>query len=291
MLKILILTIFVSKISASYFFGDDVLELISKEGYRGESHQVEAKDGGWILKMHRIPPRYPRDVKPMPVFLMHGLFAASADFLVTGKKIALAYLLADNNYDVWLGNCRGNRHASINYRTANFKNLWNFSFNEMGQYDLSAMIDYVLGYTRREKILYVGHSQGTTTLLALLATHPEYNQKIAQAHMLATAAFMKYIPHPIISALARSLDDALAAGRKEIVSLASFLIIGNPISKVLCNETLNYHTTQLCKAIIFAIVGVNSYGEELDSVEKEYNKKKFFKFLINFFLEDFAKLG
>lgn len=267
MLKILILTLFVPLTRAShYFYGDDVLDMMLREGYRGESHQVETQDGGWILKMHRIPPKYPKDVKPLPVFLMHGLFAASSDYLMTGRKIALAYLLADNNYEVWMGNSRGNRHATINYKTANYDKLWRFSFNEIGQYDLATMIDYVLMYTGRQKLLYVGHSQGTTSLLALLATRPEYNKKIAQAHLLAAVAFMKYLPHPIVRAIARPLDDILTAADKTFITLSHFLIIGNPLSKVLCNETLNYETTQLCKAVIFAIVGLNTYGEELDSV-------------------------
>lgn len=267
MLKILILTLFVPLVRAiHYSHTDDVLDMMLKEGYRGESHQVETQDGGWILKMHRIPPKYPKDVKPLPVFLMHGLFAASSDYLMTGRKIALGYLLADNNYDVWMGNSRGNRHATINYKTANYDKLWSFSFNEIGQYDLAAMIDYVLKYTGRQKLLYVGHSQGTTALLALLALRPEYNDKIAQAHLLAAVSFMKYLPHPIVRVIAKPLEEALTAAGKTILTLSHFLIIGNPLSKVLCNETLNYETTQLCKAVIFAIVGSNTYQEELDTV-------------------------
>lgn len=76
---------------------DDVLELMEKAGYKGEAHKVITEDG-YILKLHRLPPRSVNSTKP-PVFLMHGLFAASADYLVTGPKTALAYLLADNGYD------------------------------------------------------------------------------------------------------------------------------------------------------------------------------------------------
>lgn len=249
---------------------DDALDLISRAGYRGESHQVEVKDGsGWILKMHRIPPKNPKYAKPIPVFLMHGLFTASTDFLLTGKKIALAYLLADNNYDVWMGNCRGNRHSSVNLRTAKFDTLWTFSFNEIGQYDLSAMIDYVLKYTGHEKVLYVGHSQGTTSLIALLATHPEYNEKIAQAHLLAAVAFQQFLPNRIARKLARSLDDGFAATGQQVLNFESIFILANPLTKIFCNDTINFHTTQLCKAIIFAIVGVNAYQEELDTVRKK----------------------
>lgn len=266
MLKYLLVLIFIGKSSAFHSYTDDALELIREAGYRGEAHKVNTQDGGWTLKIHRIPPKNGKSDK-IPVFLMHGLFAASADYLMTGKKSALAYLLADNNYDVWLGNSRGNRHASVNYRTANMNNLWDFSFNEIGQYDLAVMIDYVLAYTRQPKLFYVGHSQGTTTLMVLLSTRPEYNEKIAQAHLLAATAFQKYLPHPIIKAIARPLNDALVASGQKIINLGNILIFGSPISKILCNETLNYQTTQLCKGIIYAIVGVNTYREELDPVK------------------------
>lgn len=257
---------FIERSSAYYTYSDDALELIREAGYQGEAHRVEVEDGGWILKIHRIPPKYKNGVKPIPVFLMHGLFAASADYLMTGKKLALAYLLADNNYDVWLGNSRGNRHASVNYQTADLNSLWDFSFHEIGKFDLPAMIDYVLAYTKQPKLFYVGHSQGTTSLMVLLSTRPEYNDKIAQAHLLAATAFQKYLPNPIIRAIARPLNDAFVTSGQKIFNLGNILIFGSPISKVLCNETLNYQTTQLCKGIIYSIVGVNTYREELDPV-------------------------
>lgn len=276
MFKLIIFAIFFIIGASAHFhsYSDDALELIREAGYKGEAHQVDTEDGGWTLRMQRIPPKYNKDVKPIPVFLMHGLFAASADYLITGKKSALAYLLADNNYDVWLGNSRGNRHATVNYRTAKTSNLWDFSYNEIGQYDLAAMIDYVLAYTRQPKLFYVGHSQGTTTLMVLLSTRPEYNDKIAQAHLLAATAFQKYLPHPILRAVARPLNDQLDASGQKILNLGNILIFGNPISKILCNETLNYQTTQICKGIIYAIVGVNTYREELDPVR--IFKKKFY---------------
>jgi pimeloyl-ACP methyl ester carboxylesterase len=197
---------------------------------------------------------------------MHGIIAASGDYLVLGKKSALAYLLADNNYDVWMGNSRGNKYASVNYRTADFSRLWDFSYNEIGQYDLAAMIDYVLAYTRQSKLFFVGHSQGTTALIVLLATRPEYNLKIAQAHLLAAVTFQKYLPNQLIRAIARPLNDAVDKSGLKVFDFKKILIFGNPISKILCNETLNYQTTQLCKGIIYAIVGVNKYMEEIDSV-------------------------
>jgi lysosomal acid lipase/cholesteryl ester hydrolase len=71
------------------------------------------------------------------------------------------------------------------------KKFWDFSWHEIGFYDLSAMIDFVLKKTNSAKTFYVGHSQGTTSLLVLLSTRPEYNQKIMQAHLMTPVIFME----------------------------------------------------------------------------------------------------
>lgn len=137
---------------------DDVLMLIKQAGYRGSAYQVPTEDNGWLLKVHRIFPR--RKVSgSIPVFLMHGLFVGSFDYIMTGSRKSLGYLLSDNNFDVFLGNARGNRHATVDPNRANYSSLWKFSFNEIGNYDLPAMIDYVLALTNATKLFYVGHSQ------------------------------------------------------------------------------------------------------------------------------------
>lgn len=82
------------------FETDQVLQLIANAGYQGEAHQTETDDG-YILKIHRIIPKFPNGKEP--VFIMHGILATSADFLVTGSNVSIAYLLSDHGYDVWLG--------------------------------------------------------------------------------------------------------------------------------------------------------------------------------------------
>lgn len=62
----------------------------------------------------------------------------------------------------------------------------------MGVYDHPVVIDYILSVTGNEKVFYVGHSQGTTTLMVLLSERPEYNQKIYAASLLAPVAYMNH---------------------------------------------------------------------------------------------------
>lgn len=171
---------------------DNIIELIESAGFYGESHRVETEDG-YRLKVHRILPKYiqPGSFKK-PVFLMHGIVATAADFLVTGPDVALGYLLAENGYDVWMGNARGSRH-SMKHRqySPDERKFWEFSWHQIGYYDLPAMIDYALQVTGASQTFFIGHSQGTTTMLVFLSTRPEYNEKIAQAHLMAPSAFRK----------------------------------------------------------------------------------------------------
>lgn len=247
---------------------DDVLQLVEKAGYEGEAHQVETKDG-YLLKVHRILPRS-SGVTKFPVFLMHGLIAASSDYIMTGPKIALAYYLSDNGYDVWMGNARGNKHSekhkTLSKRSGQF---WDFSWHEIGFYDVPAMIDLVLERTGAPKTFFVGHSQGTTSLLVFLSSHPEYNEKILQAHLLAPAGFMKNIPHPLIHTLIPEIVRGFF-GNYKYINLGTFFGVGSNLTRLLCTPRQRA-TLAVCEALIFAIAGQNRYGVELDSVCNDFS--------------------
>lgn len=52
---------------------------------------------------------------------------------------------------------------------------WDFSFYEMGKYDLPAFIEFILKKnTQTNKLIYIGHSQGTIQLFSGLATDLDY---------------------------------------------------------------------------------------------------------------------
>ncbi len=180
--------------------------MIVDEGYDYEVHEVETDDG-YILRVHRLYSKNigSADARPV-VFLMHGLMGSASDYLVLGKNKALGFLLFDNGFDVYIGNNRGTeysqKHKSLNRNSSGF---WNFSFHEIGLYDLSAIIDYVLNITKKPSLFYVGHSQGTTDFLVLLSTKPKYNQKIKQAHLMAPVAFMDH-PLALLKPIAGTFD-------------------------------------------------------------------------------------
>lgn len=170
-------------------------QLIAKYGYPVERHHIITEDG-YVLKMFRIPSNGPI------VFLQHGLLGSSDDYVIAGPENGIAYLLAKDGYDVWLGNSRGNkhsrRHVAMDPSQGEF---WDFSWHEVGYYDLPAMIDYALNSTGQEKLKYIGHSQGTTSFWVMGSERPEYNDKISLMVALSPVAFMSHLKSPIIRLL------------------------------------------------------------------------------------------
>jgi hypothetical protein len=65
---------------------------------------------------------------------------------------------------VWLNNSRGNcfsrDHKYID--PDNDEEFWDFSFHELGKYDLPAVFNYIIEQTGVKQLTYFGHSQGTT---------------------------------------------------------------------------------------------------------------------------------
>uniref|UniRef100_A0A182SF07 Lipase n=1 Tax=Anopheles maculatus TaxID=74869 RepID=A0A182SF07_9DIPT len=169
-------------------------DLITKYGYPVESHEATGADG-YIISLTRIPPKKPRHRTPM--LLVHGLLASSADFLIIGPNNSLAYLLADRDYDVWLADMRGNRYSQGHTRlNSSSPEYWDFSWHEMGYYDLPAAIDYILRQTGARQLNYIGHSQGTTVFFVMASSRPEYNEKIAHMYALSPAVCLKRVRSP-----------------------------------------------------------------------------------------------
>ena len=167
------------KFSNAIHFETDVFlntsELIRSMGYPAEDHDIYTEDG-YIISVQRIPPRKPGH--PV-VFLQHGLLDSSSTCVLNFPNQSLAFVLFDAGFDVWLGNNRGNtyglRHVKLNTSQEEF---WNFSWDEISNYDLVSMVNYVLKKTNQESIFYVGHSQGSLISFAQLSKNHEFASKI-----------------------------------------------------------------------------------------------------------------
>ncbi|XP_047002450.1 lipase 1-like isoform X1 [Schistocerca americana] len=166
-------------------------EIARMDGYESEKHLAKTRDG-YLLTLHRVKSREGPAKRP-PLLLLHGLFSGSDGFVLGGPGRSAAYVFADAGYDVWLGNFRGNfysrRHVSLSPAERAF---WMFSFQEMGEQDIPAMLDVMFATTAARRTSVVCHSAGCTALLAMLALPASrHSRAIRMAAMLAPA----YIPH------------------------------------------------------------------------------------------------
>ncbi|XP_029169361.1 lipase 3-like isoform X2 [Nylanderia fulva] len=171
----------------------NTLEMIRRAGYPAEAHVVTTEDG-YLLTLHRIP----GSNNSLPILLQHGLLCSSADWVFLGKGKALAYLLADQGYDVWLGNYRGNTYsrAHIHLSPSNLT-FWDFSFHEMGIYDLPAMIKFITTMRMQPLHTYIGHSMGTTGFYIMASESSEIAEKVRMMISLAPAVFISHMKSPI----------------------------------------------------------------------------------------------
>lgn len=170
------------------------MELCNIHGYKAESHTV-VTDDGYILLMFRIPGflNETSTVLKPAALLMHGLIDLSDSWIVNDPDKAPGFMMANAGYDVWFGNSRGTKyskgHTTLDPTSHTF---WQFTFMHMGKYDVPALVDYVLNRTGQKKLVYVGHSQGSTQMLAQLSDNPEFMNKI---HIFIACAPATSIAH------------------------------------------------------------------------------------------------
>lgn len=174
----------------------NIKDLTAKYERPFEEHNVTTEDK-YILTLHRIPCK--ENCTSEVIFLMHGLVDSSDTWILQGPNKSLGYILADKGYDIWMGNARGNKYSlSHEYLKPRESKFWQFTWEEIGIYDLTAMIDYILNVTNNSQLYYIGHSQGTTSFYVMNSMRPEYNKKIKMMFSLAPVAWCKNVKSPIV---------------------------------------------------------------------------------------------
>ena len=243
--------------------------MIEAAQYPIEVHTVETSDG-YLLSMHRIP--YGKTNNTMEnrpiVFGMHGMLCSSADFVVTGPGHAMSYVFADAGYDVWLGNARGNTFSKNHmYMSTKIPTFWNFTWHEIGEYDVPAMIDYILERTNQTSLHYVGHSQGVTTILVTLSLLPQYNKKLITMHGMAPVAFMRHIPNPALRMLSKFTDQLeQVLINNQMYEFLPSSNISRLVGSIMCNDEAV--TQEICSNALFLVCGFDS--EQLNRVRRIY---------------------
>ncbi|KAH7932745.1 hypothetical protein HPB49_002247 [Dermacentor silvarum] len=129
-------------------------ELIRYHGYPCEASYATTDDG-YMLQVVRVA---------------HGVRSDG--------RSAAGFLFADSGFDVWAMSNRESRPYTNSTRfSQRDPKHWQWSFDELGRYDLAACIDHVLKATGSPKLTTVALSQGVMANLVLHSVRPEYNNK------------------------------------------------------------------------------------------------------------------
>ncbi|KAI5737914.1 hypothetical protein M8J77_000710 [Diaphorina citri] len=160
-------------------------EIIRYWGYPAEEHKVTTEDG-YILTIFRIP-----NPGKTPVLFLHGLTASSDCWLTRDPSADFVFLLWKRGYDIWFWNARGNLYSRGHVNlTPKSDKFCRFAMNELGLYDTTATIDYILNQTGHNSLITLGHSLGTTNVLIAGSLRPEYQTKVRLNVLWAQSAFL-----------------------------------------------------------------------------------------------------
>uniref|UniRef100_H2XR44 Lipase n=1 Tax=Ciona intestinalis TaxID=7719 RepID=H2XR44_CIOIN len=225
-------------------------QLIESKGFPCETHHPITEDG-YVLGMQRMPqPSKTRE----PVFLLHGLLSSSDCFLTNLVNESLAYILYNAGYDVWLGNVRGNRYSRKHVTMSpDDLEFWDWSFDQMGQYDVPAMINHILNVTGHPRVHYIGHSQGTTSLFTgVMRNGRSLADKVKSFIALAPAALVPNMQSPLhyLMYLANDIDLVYNLfGQGDFLPHDGLL---ETVSKLLCP-----YEQKICQNLFFLIGGTD----------------------------------
>ncbi|CAH1379419.1 unnamed protein product [Tenebrio molitor] len=172
---------------------NNITNIIQRHATSPETHQVQTQDG-FILSLFRIPRENPRGV-----ILFQHCYLCDARIWVTQHNESIAFLFWRAGYDVWLGNSRGNfyskRHATLSPSDGEF---WNYSFFELGYYDVHASVEYIKATTNHSKIIFMGYSLGGSAGLVYSSMRPEDATKSLRIIVsIAAATHFRYAFGPM----------------------------------------------------------------------------------------------
>ena len=125
--------------------------------------------------------------------------------------------------------------------------------NRMGKYDIPASIRYILAQTHRKRLVYVGHSLGSTLFFISMIQHPELNKSVELMIGLAPVSSVANL-RGMMLLLAKLPVPLLEMKTKTFLSYRGSLFT-QKIQRNLCDRTL--FGSYLCRAYIFSIFGYN----------------------------------
>ena len=218
--------------------------------YSVQQHTINTKDG-YILTYFRLQAQNTTIFRSdLPIILFHHGFIDSSDTWVMNSDPihnAPAFYFADQGFDVWLGNSRGNKHGRAHVFLNPDKNeaFWDFSWQEMAEFDLPAGFEYITKYTNQPKINYIGHSQGTILMFAALSERNEVvRSRLKKFIALGPLTSLAHEKSPLFSLVAsEKLSNILSRfGVTEVFGdnwfTSSITILACRVANVICSAGL-----------------------------------------------------
>ncbi|NXK27251.1 LICH hydrolase, partial [Arenaria interpres] len=179
----------------------NVSEIIRYHGYPSEEYEVTTKDG-YILGVFRIPAgRNSRNTGKKPaVLLHHGTLGDCIHWISNLPNNSLGFLLADAGYDVWMGNSRGNTW-SLKHKILkpSQKEFWQFSFDEIGKYDILAELCFIMNKTGQKDVYYIGNSEAAAAGFIALYTYPELARRVKVFFALGPVTTITHATSPLVT--------------------------------------------------------------------------------------------
>lgn len=193
-------------------------QLLELRGFSGEEYYVKTGDGHSIQVVRVVNPSIQSSTLKRPVVFNHGLFESATIWLINSRNMrplpnihqcsrgvsndtSLPYteslsgpmMLANHGYDVWLMSMRGTDYSMAHDRKhAEDPEFWNYCLDNFGLEDVPAVINFIRKETGAPKVGYVGHSQATFSVFALLSTEPDYADVIEPIFAIAPVAYMHH---------------------------------------------------------------------------------------------------
>lgn len=198
-------------------------EIIERSGYKQKSYQVVSNDGYITQIINIINPLADRSrLKGPPVMLFHGGIIDTTSWIwvdsiqhhperyprdlrehgpIRSSNRSLAFMLANNGFDVWLVGTRGSNKQNmshIKYQARLLEDLlgglsdiqstvrqlndtieyFDYSMDELVEHEYPRQIETVLKLTRSKRVSVVGLSYSTPILFKILASNKSLAGKI-----------------------------------------------------------------------------------------------------------------
>lgn len=216
--------------------------------------QFVTTDDGYILRMFRLP----RIGAPVAI-LQHGILASSWCWLVNSPEKSLGIALWQMGYDVWLTNSRGNTFSRNHTKYKPFLDakFWDFTFNEMGEYDVIANIQHIVAATQQKSLTFIAWSQGSTQMfVAAQGKHKAYlDDHVNLFVALSPVTYLKHQRSKLLSVVSFFRLGALMATAFPFGFLDQSQLPA--IAEFFCHAT----NGTLCKITVDEICGTSKFDD------------------------------